>query len=112
MKVLLYLFPLIFVVAACSGGGTIKTISQGPIWIDVRSASEYASGHLPEASNISHKEIGAKIAQLTSDKDMQIHLYCGSGKRAGIAKQTLTQLGYTNVVNEGGYKEVLERRKE
>lgn len=75
------------------------------VWIDVRSADEFAGGHVQEAINIPHTDIGAKIAAVSADKNQEIKLYCRSGKRAGMAKQTLEQMGYTNVTNVGGYEE-------
>lgn len=75
------------------------------LWIDVRSADEYASGHVQEAINIPHMDIGQRIADVSSNKQQEIKLYCRSGKRAGMAKQTLEKMGYTNVTNIGGYEE-------
>ena len=36
------------------------------------------------------------------DKTKPIVLYCGSGKRAGTAKEKLLKAGYTQVTNPGG----------
>lgn len=79
------------------------------LWIDVRTPAEYASGHIKDAVNIEFQDIGAKIAAVTSDKDSDIRLYCRSGRRSGVAKQTLVELGYTNVHNEGGYAAALAK---
>jgi|TARA_B100001059_G_scaffold234726_1_gene278045 phage shock protein E len=72
-------------------------------WIDVRTASEHSSGHIEGSMNIPHGDIAEQIATVTKDKDAEIHLYCRSGGRAGKALKALTDLGYTNVTNEGGY---------
>ena len=77
-------------------------LAAGPIWIDVRSADEYESGHVSEAVNIPHIEIAEGISTLTEDKDASIYVYCRSGRRSGIAKETLEGLGYTRVNNVGG----------
>lgn len=77
--------------------------AQG-LWIDVRSAEEYQAGHLEGAHNIVHTQIGEKITAISSDKNAPIHLYCKSGRRAEIARQTLLGMGYTNVINHGGYE--------
>ena len=76
-------------------------------WIDTRTAEEYAGGHHDEACLIPYEEIGARIAEVTTDKDADIRVYCRTGRRSGVAKDTLNAMGYTNVTNEGGIKEVL-----
>lgn len=70
-------------------------------WIDVRTAEEYQSGHVIDAVNIPYEEIGARILEVTGDKEAVIYLYCRSGRRAGVAQETLQQEGYTNVINLG-----------
>jgi phage shock protein E len=80
------------------------------LWIDVRSASEYESGHLPQAINIPHIEIAERIITIAPDKQAPIKLYCGSGRRAGIAQEELEGMGYFNTSNEGGYKDLLESK--
>jgi len=78
-----------------------------PLWIDVRTPEEYAAGHVSEAVNIPYEEIGARVSEVTSDKDALIYLYCRSGRRSGIAKATLDSAGYRNVVNVGGLQEAM-----
>ncbi|MBU1312242.1 MAG: rhodanese-like domain-containing protein [Gammaproteobacteria bacterium] len=73
------------------------------VWLDVRSAEEFAAGHLSGAINIPHTEVAQRINELKLAKDADIALYCKSGRRAGIAMETLQQLGYTNLSNHGGY---------
>ena len=51
--------------------------------------------------------IGARINEITTDKNAALRLYCQSGRRSGLAKQTLEKLGYVNVVNAGGVNLVL-----
>jgi len=81
------------------------------VWLDVRSTSEYQDGHLSQATNIPHPEIAEGIttlsASLSIEKDTEIKLYCGSGRRAGIAFKVLEDMGYTHVSNEGGNQELL-----
>ena len=73
------------------------------VWIDVRSVEEYAAGHIDGHPNIPYGDIGVSIGELVPDKSTPIRLYCKSGRRSGIAQQTLVDMGYTNVVNVGGY---------
>ena len=78
-------------------------------WIDVRTAVEHSMGHLDGSVNIPYGDIAGEISAITEDKNAEIHLYCRSGGRAGKALRALESLGYTNVVNDGGYNEIKER---
>jgi phage shock protein E len=84
-------------------------LAADPIWIDVRTTDEYTSGHVSEAVNIPYTEIAEGISALTGDKDASIYVYCRSGRRSGIAKETLEGLGYTQVVNVGGINEAMKQ---
>lgn len=75
------------------------------VWIDVRSAEEYASGHVEQAINIPYDVIGADIAALGLAKDQPIYLYCRSGRRSGIALETLQAQGYSQVSNIGSFED-------
>lgn len=61
--------------------------------IDVRTNDEYNKSHIPNAINIPHDNIDT----LDLAKGTKIILYCNTGRRAKIARDTLTRLGYTNV---------------
>jgi rhodanese-related sulfurtransferase len=45
---------------------------------------------------------------LPSNMDTPIIVYCTAGRRANRAQQTLTELGFTNVMNAGGYADLLD----
>ncbi len=78
-----------------------------PVWIDVRSAEEYSGGHVSGALNIPHDQIGEQISSLDLSSDQEILLYCRSGRRADMARETLLGMGYSNVTNLGGYEDAL-----
>lgn len=78
-------------------------IAEGAPVIDVRTDAEFQQGHLPSAVNIPHDQIASRLDALPSDRNRTIVLYCRSGRRSGIAKQTLEELGFTNAINAGGY---------
>ena len=80
------------------------------IWIDVRSQEEYDTGHLENVWHIPHEQIAERILEVTDNKDATIHLYCSSGGRAGRAKAALEELGFVNIINEGGYEDILKNR--
>lgn len=75
--------------------------------IDVRSSEEFSAGALPGAIRIGHDEIAAQIASIAPDKDRPLVLYCRSGRRSGLAKQSLENLGYRQVINAGAYDDLL-----
>src|SRR5689334_7306279 len=71
-----------------------------PLWIaDVRSASEFATGHVPTAVNIPMEQIESRLADLPQDR--QVVLICESGKRACLTADWLKQRANISVV-EGG----------
>lgn len=76
-------------------------VPDDAVWIDVRSWVEYATGHLPQATHIPYEEIEEGVAGLELPKDTPIYLYCAAGGRAGIARERLEAIGYTNVTNAG-----------
>ncbi|MFG5861784.1 rhodanese-like domain-containing protein [Metapseudomonas sp. CR1201] len=73
------------------------------VLIDVRTPEEIAQGEIPGARHIGYEEIGQRIAEVAPDKNTPIVVYCRSGRRASIAQDTLQDLGYSRVINGGGY---------
>lgn len=78
-----------------------ELMNEGAVLIDVRSASEYAEGHLDNSINLTVDTIGVNIEKLVSDKNTKIIVYCRSGNRSATAANTLINLGYTNVYDLG-----------
>ena len=72
------------------------------IILDVRTPSEYESGHIPGAINLPNESIGTVPPEELPDKDQVIFVYCRSGNRSKQASKKLAFLGYTNVVEFGG----------
>lgn len=89
--------------------------------IDVRSPAEFSTGPLVSdiapTINIEYTAIDALAdiyaqQHVSISKDDHITLYCRSGRRSGIAKRRLEELGYTSVRDIGGLEEarrVLDR---
>lgn len=92
-----------------SGEEVLGHANPEGLTIDVRTAAEFEAGHIEGAINIPYDEIGARIAEVTEDRERKIVLYCRSGARAGVAKRTLEDLGYTNVENAGRYGDLKAR---
>jgi rhodanese-related sulfurtransferase len=74
-----------------------KAVDAGYQLIDVRTAQEYAQGHIPGAVNIPIDVLPASVAQI--DKSKPVALYCASGARSLNAKQFLAAQGYSTVIN-------------
>lgn len=70
--------------------------------IDVRSAEEYAEGHVPGAINIAHSEIADKLDQIIGHKDKPVVVYCRSGYRASKAAKVLTSNQFSKVKHLAG----------
>ena len=68
--------------------------------VDVREPVEFNSGHVEGAINIPPSELmsGAKSLQ-DVPKETEIVLYCVSGSRSNVAKNILSGMGFTNLVN-------------
>ena len=69
------------------------------ILIDVRTETEYNSGHIKNAINIPLNDIQNKIDY---QKDKPLAVYCRTGKRSLEAAKTLAKMGYTKIYDLGG----------
>ncbi len=70
--------------------------------LDVREASEFASGHLPEARNIPVDKLADRIGELEKFKDKPIIVCCASGMRSGKACGELKKQGFARLYNLAG----------
>ncbi|TDG12462.1 rhodanese-like domain-containing protein [Seongchinamella unica] len=97
-------FPGLLLALALLVGSAVSGAQSGgdSLIIDTRSPAEYEAGHVDDAVLIPYDAIEAGIVKLTEDKNTTIYLYCGSGRRAEIARERLLHRGYTNVTNLGG----------
>ncbi|MBR5105665.1 MAG: rhodanese-like domain-containing protein [Alistipes sp.] len=75
---------------------------EGVQLVDVRTASEYAEGHIPNAVNIDvfDSNFAEKIAEL--DKEQTVAIYCRSGRRSKSAAEQAVKLGFKVVELDGG----------
>ena len=70
--------------------------------IDVRSAEEYAEGHVPGAINIAHSEMADNLDKILAHKNKPVVVYCRSGYRAGKAAKVLLKNDFTEVKHLDG----------
>lgn len=95
---------------ACSCLHARAQLPTDAVWIDVRTPTEYASGHLSEAVSIPFDGIEAGVARLQLPKDTPIYLYCAVGGRAEVAKQRLEAIDYDNITNVGSLEKARKIR--
>lgn len=83
-----------------------QTLQQSQVkLLDVRTAEEYAQGHIPGAQNIDF--LGSNFSEEIKKLDPQQHyvVYCASGNRSQKATQQMSDLGFTQVQNVlGGFQ--------
>lgn len=110
MKKWIAFLALVFVAAvgltACSDPvSTPVKVNAGTVVIDVRTASEYAEGHLDGGVNIDVEapDFKGRITQLPTNGEYIV--YCRSGNRSAQAVAQMGTLGFSNVTDAGGISE-------
>ena len=78
---------------------------SGAIFVDVRSAGEFADGNAPGTINIPLNELGSRLREIP--KSSPVVLCCASGTRSGMAKLLLRRKGYLKVHNIGTWSKLL-----
>ena len=76
-------------------------LAEGAQIVDVRSSSEFASGHAPGSVNIPLPEIGERASEL--DRNRPVIVCCASGTRSAMARLKLRRQGFARVVNAGSW---------
>ena len=94
-------FALLIGVSACATSDKIDMTKVTAV-IDVRTADEFATGHLQGAFNfdVDGSDFVGQVSTL--DTNGAYVLYCHSGRRAGIALDAMKTIGFKNVTNAGG----------
>lgn len=101
------LIGFIPVMSSCSSSSQTKdttpvmSLTPAPIVIDVRSAAEFAEGHVPGAVNldINNGSFQAKLSSL--DNSVGYALYCRSGSRSAMAAELMATAGFADVRDLG-----------
>jgi len=71
--------------------------SVAPLILDVRSAEEYAAGHIPGAVNIDYRQVTERIDSLQDYKNREVIVYCEQGVRASKAEAVLLEAGFAEL---------------
>ena len=101
------LLGFIPVMSSCSSSSQTKdttpvmSLTPASIVIDVRSAAEFAEGHVPGAVNldINNGSFQAKLSSL--DNSVGYALYCRSGSRSAMAAELMATAGFADVRDLG-----------
>lgn len=73
--------------------------------IDVRTATEFAEGHVQGARNLDIQNGDFEKALSSLDKNAAYNLYCRSGNRSATATEMMRNAGFTNVVDLGAVED-------
>jgi rhodanese-related sulfurtransferase len=78
-------------------------INQGKtLVLDVRSADEFATGHLPNAKNIPLAEINNRLKEIEKSKNTVVITVCATGVRSSNAVSVLNKAGFAQVFSLDG----------
>ena len=80
--------------------------AEQPVYVDVRSPEEFATGHVAGAINIPHDQMEARWGELAAYRDEPLVVYCRSGRRSGLAIDVLRSRGFSRLENGGGFEEL------
>ena len=82
----------------------LKRLAQTPpVILDVRSAGEYAAGHIPGSTNIPFWAVPWRAGELGARLDDPVVVYCGHGPRAHLARAALRARGFTRIACLAGH---------
>ena len=70
--------------------------------LDVRTAEEFAAGHVPGAINVPHDVLETRLSSLPDLHERDVVVYCRSGRRAALALDVLKRHGYSRLLHLAG----------
>ena len=106
-----FMMAATLLLTSCAGGDGVttqnaadfsKTITGNVTVLDVRTPSEFASGHIQNAVNIDFEAptFATEIAKLDTSKTYAV--YCRSGRRSGLATADMLKAGFKKLFNLDG----------
>lgn len=102
--VLLVTLPILkrVLTAASTKRKILGLIKEGAVIIDVRSPSEFSSGHAAGSRNIPLADL--EHSAMDVDPSRWIIVCCASGMRSEKARRWLISHGFPNVLNGGSWR--------
>jgi rhodanese-related sulfurtransferase len=88
--------------AAISTNEAIALHNKGALVLDVRSAEEFAAGHIVNARNIPQETLANNLDPIKKYREKPVIVCCESGVRSAAAAKLLKAQGYTTVFNLRG----------
>lgn len=87
------------------GAATQLINRQKALIIDVRTAEEFATGHIARSKNIEASQIPEGLSGLKADKSAPVILVCATGRRTAALIGKVKKAGYSEVFSlDGGLK--------
>lgn len=83
--------------------GVVSQMEDGATVIDVRTAEEFASGHVAEALNIDVSSAAFEDEIEALDPAAEYVVYCRSGNRSTQAMERMADLGFDDLTNGGAF---------
>ena len=80
---------------------TLVNAEEG-VFVDLRDAAEFKSGHIVDALNIPAAKLPARMDELAKYRQRPVILVCKMGQTAGPAGKQLKAAGYEKVYKMGG----------
>ena len=78
---------------------------DNPLVLDVREASEFAGGRLPNAVHIPLSQLKDRAGEIAKFTSRPVIVYCERGTRSSSAVSALARLGFKEVQSlRGGYR--------
>jgi phage shock protein E len=100
--------------ADADGGSDARSVqdvaaqAEGRTLIDVRTPEEFADGHLEGAEliDVQDPDFESRVSELPRDEPYFV--YCRTGNRSGQAIERMRELGFTDLVNGGGFDDLAD----
>jgi rhodanese-related sulfurtransferase len=80
----------------------VRLMNQGALLVDVRTQSEFDSGHIIDARHVPQDQAAQAGETLKRFKDKVVITCCETGARAGAVGRALREQGFSKVVNLRG----------
>ena len=87
---------------AISANMAIALQNKGALILDVRTAEEFAGGHIIDAKNIPLEKIAEQVDTLKKWREKPVVVCCETGTHSAQAAKTLKALGFAQAMNLRG----------